>query len=28
LLAQVEGATVLRRAEPLTMLAAGFKHAG
>jgi flavin reductase (DIM6/NTAB) family NADH-FMN oxidoreductase RutF len=28
LLANVEGATVLRRAEPLTMLAAGFKHAG
>lgn len=28
LVAQVEGATVLRRAEPLTMLAAGFKHAG
>ena len=28
LLARVEGATVLRRAEPLTMLAAGFKHAG
>ncbi|HEX6541011.1 MAG TPA: flavin reductase family protein [Ktedonobacterales bacterium] len=28
LLAQVEGATVLRRTEPLTMLAAGFKHAG
>ncbi len=28
LLAQVESATVLRRAEPLTMLAAGFKHAG
>ncbi|MGE5334363.1 MAG: flavin reductase family protein [Nitrososphaerota archaeon] len=28
LLAQVEGATVLRRVEPLTMLAAGFKHAG
>ncbi len=28
LLAQVEDATVLRRAEPLTMLAAGFKHAG
>ncbi len=28
LLAQVENATVLRRAEPLTMLAAGFKHAG
>ena len=28
LLAQVEGAEVLRRAEPLTMLAAGFKHAG
>jgi flavin reductase (DIM6/NTAB) family NADH-FMN oxidoreductase RutF len=28
LLAQVEGAAVLRRAEPLTMLAAGFKHAG
>ena len=28
LLARVEAATVLRRAEPLTMLAAGFKHAG
>jgi flavin reductase (DIM6/NTAB) family NADH-FMN oxidoreductase RutF len=28
LLAQVVGAGVLRRAEPLTMLAAGFKHAG
>lgn len=28
LVAQVEGATVLRRAEPLTMLAAGFRHAG
>lgn len=28
LLARVEGATVLRRDEPLTMLAAGFKHAG
>lgn len=28
LLAQVAGAAVLRRAEPLTMLAAGFKHAG
>lgn len=28
LLAQVEGAAVLRQAEPLTMLATGFKHAG
>lgn len=28
MLAQVESATMLRRAEPLTMLAAGFKHAG
>jgi flavin reductase (DIM6/NTAB) family NADH-FMN oxidoreductase RutF len=28
LLAEVVGATVLRRAEPLTMLAAGFRHAG
>jgi flavin reductase (DIM6/NTAB) family NADH-FMN oxidoreductase RutF len=28
LLAQVVGANVLRRAEPLTMLAAGFRHAG
>ena len=28
LLAQVVSATVLRRAEPLTMLAAGFRHAG
>ena len=28
LVARVEGATVLRRAEPLTMLAAGFRHAG
>ena len=28
LLAQVVGAAVLRRAEPLTMLAAGFRHAG
>lgn len=28
LVAEVEGATVLRRGEPLTMLAAGFKHAG
>jgi flavin reductase (DIM6/NTAB) family NADH-FMN oxidoreductase RutF len=27
-LAQVVGATVRRRDEPLTMLAAGFKHAG
>lgn len=28
LLAQVEGAAVLRRTDPLTMFAAGFKHAG
>jgi flavin reductase (DIM6/NTAB) family NADH-FMN oxidoreductase RutF len=28
LLAQVESATVLRRTDPLTMFAAGFKHAG